>query len=100
MTQEGAIQRRLMELFKDKLELEVPSVETDLMASGLIDSLIFVELLFQIETEFGLTIAVDSLELEDFRSVVGIVGVIERLEQARGPIGSLRPNGCEQPLTA
>lgn len=100
MAQDSAIEARLMTVFKDKLELDVPSAETDLMATGLMDSLIFVELLVQIETEFGVTIAMDTLELEHFRSIVSIVAVIQRLEQARRCTGILRPNGWEQPLTA
>lgn len=76
------VRDRLMEVFKQKLEIDVPSVDTDLMGTGLIDSLIFVELLFHIENEFGIAISMDKLELEYFRSVASIVQFIERREGA------------------
>ena len=73
------IQGRLIELFRDKLELDVPSAETDLMETGVLDSLTFVELLFQIEIEFGITISKDKLELEHFRSIASIVAFVEQV---------------------
>lgn len=82
MQEDSVIEGRLMEVFRHKLELDVPSVETDLMVTGLMDSLIFVELLFQIENEFGITIAMDKVELDNFRSIVSIVQFLEQLEEA------------------
>jgi acyl carrier protein len=82
MADDRGIQSRLMEVFRDKLELNVPSPETDLMGTGLMDSLIFVDLVFQIEKEFGVTIAMEKLEVEYFRSIYSIGQFIENLEQA------------------
>lgn len=73
------IQGRLIELFRDKLELDVPSAETDLMETGVMDSLTFVDLLFHIEIEFGITISKDKLELEHFRSIASIVAFVEQV---------------------
>jgi acyl carrier protein len=78
MAQEIAVESRLMDLFKDKLEVDIPSPETDLMATGLLDSLVFVELLFHIEQEFGITVAMEKLELDNVRSVVSIGAFIEQ----------------------
>jgi acyl carrier protein len=78
MRDDGGIQNRLINVFKQKLEIDVPSVDTDLMETGLMDSLIFVELLFHIENEFGIAITMDTLELEYFRSVGTIVTFIEQ----------------------
>lgn len=80
MRDDGGIQGRLINVFKRKLEIDVPSVDTDLMETGLMDSLIFVELLFHIENEFGVAIAMDNLELEYFRSVASIVAFIGQRE--------------------
>ena len=76
------MQCRLMDLFRERLEVQVPSPETDLMATGLMDSLVFVELLVQIEQEFGITIAMENLELDQFRSIVSIVRFLEQLQAA------------------
>jgi acyl carrier protein len=82
MQENNLIQNRLMDVFREKLELDVPSMETDLMHTGLMDSLVFVELLFQLEQEFGVIIAMDKLELDNFRSIDSIVQFIEQTEEA------------------
>lgn len=79
MARQNGIQGRLIELFRDKLELDVPSVETDLMETGVMDSLTFVELLFHLEIEFGISISNDNLEPEHFRSIVSIVAFVEQV---------------------
>ena len=79
MAGQNEIQGRLIGWFRDKLELDVPSAETDLMELGMMDSLTFVELLFHLEKEFGITISIDNLELEHFRSIVSIVAFVEQV---------------------
>lgn len=79
MAGDNEIQDRLMALFRDKLELEVPSAETDLMEGGMMDSLTFVELVFHIEKEFGVPISIDKLELEYFRSPASIVAFLAQM---------------------
>ena len=78
MAGQNRIQGQLIRLFRDKLELDIPSAETDLMATGVMDSLTFVDLVFHLENEFGITISNDKLELEHFRSIVSIVAFIEQ----------------------
>jgi acyl carrier protein len=65
-------QQKLSELFARKLNLEVPSVETDLIGTGLLDSLALVELMAQLEETFGVSISADDLELDNFRSIASI----------------------------
>ena len=43
--------------------------DTDLLADGTLDSLIFVDLLFRLEKEFGLRIAIDTVEADELRTV-------------------------------
>ena len=87
MAGQNGIQDRLIGLFRDKLELDVPSAETDLIEIGLMDSLTFVELLFHLEKEFGITISNDKLELDHFRSIVSIVAFLE-IEQIGEPVAT------------
>jgi acyl carrier protein len=63
------IQRELAMLFSKKLNLDVPSPETDLVDAGLLDSLKFVELLMELERRFGMTISSNELEIDNFRSM-------------------------------
>jgi len=60
------------------LSLEVSSVDTDLVETGLLDSLALVELLAQLEETFGVSVSTDDLELENFRSIASIAGFVAR----------------------
>ena len=71
-------QARVQAIFRDRMEVEVPSADTDLFESGLVDSLTFVELLVHLEEEFGRRISLDELELEDLRSIDRIARVMSR----------------------
>jgi acyl carrier protein len=72
MIEQRGIHQKLTELFARKLNLEVPSFETDLLGTGLIDSLTLVELLTQLQETFGVSISTDDLEVENFRSIASI----------------------------
>jgi acyl carrier protein len=69
---EGLLRDRILRLFQDTLNLQVASPTVDLLETGLLDSLTFVQLLFHIEQEFGVTVGPDELEIENFRSVAEI----------------------------
>ena len=78
ITQELAgLRSQVAALFADVLKIEVPSHDTNLLATGLLDSLGFVELLLQLERRFGIHVEMESLEPEDFRSIESIAAFIE-----------------------
>jgi D-alanine--poly(phosphoribitol) ligase subunit 2 len=60
---------RLAALFAERLNVEVPSADTDLFVTGILDSLQFVELLAALEETFGVQVSVDEIELDDFRTL-------------------------------
>ena len=60
---------RITRLIRDTLGVEVPSPDTDLIETGLLDSLALVSLLAEIEREFGFELPLDTLEVDDFRTV-------------------------------
>ena len=72
MIEHHGIHQKLTELFAKKLNLEVSSVDTDLVETGLLDSLALVELLAQLEETFGISVSTDDLEFENFRSITSI----------------------------
>jgi acyl carrier protein len=76
MIEHYGIHQKLTELFAKKLNLEVSSVDTDLVETGLLDSLALVELLAQLDETFGISISTDDLELENFRSIASIAGFV------------------------
>jgi acyl carrier protein len=81
---EEEILARLERIFEDSLSMSAPAPEVDIIESGLLDSLTLVTLLFEIEQQFGLEIPLDSLEVDDFRSVGGIARLLERDRGERG----------------
>jgi methoxymalonate biosynthesis acyl carrier protein len=65
----------LSALFDEALHIEVPSPDTDLIESGLLDSLQLVQLL-HIEERMGTRIPLEEVELDDLRSVGRLAGLI------------------------
>lgn len=68
---------RVQRLFVETLNVEVPSPDTDLIEGGLLDSLALVELLFALEREFAVTIALENLDIDVFRSIRSIAEFVE-----------------------
>lgn len=66
----------VMNLFRQRLDVQVETTETDLFETGTIDSLMFVELTLQLEDVFGITIPIDKVEFENFRSVATIADFV------------------------
>ena len=78
-----ALVRDLSALFSDKLNIDVPAPDTDLIEAGLLDSLRLVELLLEIETGLGHRIPIAEIELDDLRSVARIARLIAARVEAR-----------------
>lgn len=83
MTDTNGVRERLVKLFASALHLDVPSVDTDLFDAGVLDSFAFVELLLQLEREFGITTSVEDLEADNFKSIARIADfVMQQLADA------------------
>src|SRR5256885_1683091 len=78
MRDRTAALERLRALFLRHLHLEVPSADTDLLETGLLDSLQLVDLLMLIEEEFGRRISLEAIELDDLRSLTRLAGLVSR----------------------
>jgi len=75
---ESDIARNLRGIFTEILQVEVPPDGAGLVSKGLIDSLALVELLFQIEQRFGVTVDFEQLETHDFETLEAIEELIVR----------------------
>ena len=69
MAEPSALEARIHQLFRDKLKLDVPSVDTDLFETAALDSMVFVDLLLHLERELGVTVALEAIEFDHFRSI-------------------------------
>ena len=76
MSQSKDLEDQLGRLFAEKLNVTVPSVETDLIETGLVDSLTFVEFLAQLEAGFGVQVSLEELEIDRFRTISSIARFI------------------------
>jgi D-alanine--poly(phosphoribitol) ligase subunit 2 len=71
-----ALRERIARVFSDVLSVDVPGTDTDLFGMGVLDSLAFVELLVQLEREFGVTTSAVDLEIDNFNSIAGIASYV------------------------
>jgi acyl carrier protein len=68
-TAKDGLEARLVALFQSRLHVDVPSPDTDLLETGTLDSLKFVDLLACLEEEFGVRVSLEDLELDSFRTI-------------------------------
>ena len=78
MAEPSALEARIRQVFRDKLKLDVPSVDTDLFETAALDSMVFVDLLLHLEREFGVTAALEDIEFDHFRSIERIAEFVSR----------------------
>lgn len=76
MSNRMTVQRWIANWFLENLHLEIPSPETDLFETGVLDSLGFVELVLHLEQEFGVKITLEQVEIDNFRSVERIAAFL------------------------
>ena len=73
---------QICKLFANHLYIQIPANDIDLIDGGLLDSLMLVDLLVKLEQEFQITVAMDKLDLEDFRTVERIGDYVCRMVAA------------------
>jgi acyl carrier protein len=84
-TEHEIIRDRLSVLFSEIMHVEVPSADTDLFDTGILDSQRFVELLLQIEQNFKTHIDIQDFEIENFRCIEKIATLILQQSQKNRP---------------
>lgn len=72
------LRRRVEEIFEERLHIRPPDGEVDLLESGVIDSLTFIDLIAELEREFRVTLDEGNLDIDDFRSIERIAALVER----------------------
>ena len=73
---EQEITARIQRIFEETFDVSAPAPQTDIIEAGLLDSLGLVTLLFEIELRFGTEIPLESLEIDDFRTIENIARLI------------------------
>ena len=74
-------------LLAEKLLMEVDSVDADLLQDGSLDSLTLIQLLLLLEERFGVRLALDEMEIDDFRSIRSITRMLATQKRASQQTG-------------
>ena len=90
MTDANAIIERLGALFVETFRIELPSPDTDLLETGILDSFQFVELLSELERRLGLRIKIEDIDLDDLRTLKRIARLVAANGAAAEP-ADVRP---------
>jgi len=70
--------QKIIDIFAEHLAIDVDDPEVDLIEEGLLDSLAVVDLLMQLELNFGITVEMETLDLDDLRTVQSIEEFVSR----------------------
>jgi D-alanine--poly(phosphoribitol) ligase subunit 2 len=76
LTDANTIIERLDALFVERFHIEVPSPDTDLAETGILDSFQFVEPLLPLEQHFDVRIKIDDIDLDDLRTLARIARLL------------------------
>jgi acyl carrier protein len=80
---------RISLIFTQKLNLEAPAHDSDLFKNGTLDSLTLVDLLAELETEFGFHLQPEQLVVEEFRSLESLARFVNRfLTESEAALGT------------
>ena len=66
---DSTICRKLYRIFEQRLQVVVPSDSTDLFETGLMDSLMLVDLLSELECEFSCRLTLSEVDIDVFRTI-------------------------------
>ncbi len=82
MSDHTAIHAQVLAIF-EHLNIDAPDAGIDLFDTAVLDSLAFVQLLLQLEERLGVTVSLDDLEIDHFRTIEHIVDFVAASNQRR-----------------
>lgn len=82
MKSDLALQDHITRVLADQVQVELPSADTDLLESGLLDSLTLVKLIVALEAQFAIEIPLQEVDLEDFRCLASLCELVESKRSA------------------
>jgi methoxymalonate biosynthesis acyl carrier protein len=81
MSEITTVESLIARFFVDRVAVDVPSTDTDLFETAVLDSLAFVDLLLFLEQQFGLRVSLEDVELDSFRSITKIAELVVGWDQ-------------------
>ncbi len=80
------LEQQILQIFADVIFIEVTSNDLNLIEEGLLDSLVFVDLIMSLQERFQIELSIADLEFEQFQSVRHIANYMSQ---------QLDPGGAE-----
>ena len=77
--EEDTLLAEIHDLFLSSLSVEVPSPHEDLFKAGILDSMTLVQLIMLLESQFGLSLSLEDLDVAVFSTTAGIAQLLRRL---------------------
>jgi D-alanine--poly(phosphoribitol) ligase subunit 2 len=74
---------RIKRIFLDRLHVRANRLDTDLLESGVLDSMTLVDLLLGLELEFGIQVMIAELDFDNFRSLDRIAALVDGQVKAK-----------------
>jgi acyl carrier protein len=79
------IEQSIIGFLRDRFGVEVADPGADLIESGILDSAMVVDLVLYLEEGFGVMVALEDLEFENFATVESIAGFVAGRQPAEAP---------------
>ena len=76
MVDTSGLRDQVAKILSETLKIDVQDPETDMIEAGLLDSLMFVDLLLHLERTFNIAFTLETLDLDHFHSIRTIVEYI------------------------
>ena len=76
MSEFALLQQKVLSLLSEEMQLPVNDPAMDLIDEGILDSLLFVDLIARLEETFSFEIDLANIEIDEFRSVNQIAAYI------------------------
>ena len=81
---ETAVEQTILAFLRERFGVELPSASANLIETGILDSMMFVDLIVLIEEQYGVVAELDDLEIENFATVERMAQfVVERSPKAQ-----------------
>ena len=77
----------IQSILSEKLLIDVPSPDANLLEAGAVDSITLVQLLLHLEEHFGVRLALEQLDIDDFSSVQSLARLVASQRDATEAIG-------------
>jgi acyl carrier protein len=82
MQSESDLAREVQALLARKLEVEVESIDADLLEAGVVNSLTLAQWLFDLEEYFRFTVEMDEVDIENLRSIRSVARLVANRKRA------------------